>query len=174
MVRTTGDPLAIIPAARGALREVDPLLPMSDVGTFEAARSEQLATRRVPMVLMTSFSFVALLLAAVGVYGVGANVVALRRRELGIRMALGASRRGVLSLVLRDSARMIVGGVAAGIPLALLLSANLRGLLYGVAPNEPAVLLGVALLLAGVALAAALIPARRATRVDPVQVLRVE
>lgn len=174
MLRVTGDPMAIVPAARRAMKSVDPLLPMYEIATFDEFRSRSLAPKRVPMLLMTAFSFVAILLASVGVYGVGANVVALRRRELGIRMALGASRGGVLRLVLRDALRMIVGGIIAGIPLALLLSSQLRDLLFEVRPNDPVTILVVSLMLAAVALFAAFVPARRATRVDPVRVLRAE
>ncbi|MEP7348290.1 MAG: FtsX-like permease family protein, partial [Gemmatimonadaceae bacterium] len=152
MVRVSGEPMVIVPAIRRALKNVDPLLPITDLATFDESRSKTLAPRRLPMILMTAFSIVAILLASVGVYGVGANIVALRRRELGIRMALGASRGGVLALVMRDALRMIVGGVLTGIPLALILSSQLRDLLYEVRPNDPVLLAGVSLTLALVAL----------------------
>jgi putative ABC transport system permease protein len=172
VLRVTNDPSTIVAAARAALHDLDPMLPVIDMRTLDEMHALSLSGRRLPLALMGTFSLVALVLASVGVYGVGANVVASRKRELGIRMALGASRGGVLALILGESVRMIAAGLVFGIPLALLLASQVRSLLFQVSATDAWTLAAVAVLLVVVALAAGFLPARRATRVDPLEVLR--
>jgi putative ABC transport system permease protein len=172
VLRVTNDPSTIVAEARAALHDLDPMLPVIDMRTLDEMHALSLSGRRLPLALMGTFSLVALVLASVGVYGVGANVVASRKRELGIRMALGASRGGVLALILGESVRMIAAGLVFGIPLALLLASQVRSLLFQVSATDAWTLAAVAVLLVVVALAAGFLPARRATRVDPLEVLR--
>jgi predicted permease len=174
VARTPADPGALSAALRRAVHEVDPALPLFDAATFEERVARSLVERRAAMVLAMIFAGVALFLAAVGLYGVLAYAVARRTRELGIRVVLGSTARGILGLVLGRSARVTGIGLAAGLAGAFLLTRSMAGLLYGVEATDPAVYAVVALMLAAVALAASLVPARRATRVDPAVVLTSE
>ncbi len=161
-------------AMRGAVSAIDPLLPVNNLRTIDAAHREVLADRRLPLQLVGAFAVLAVLLVALGLYGVGSNQVEARRRELGVRMALGAPRTGILRLVLRDGLRMVGIGIAAGVPLSLLLMGRIQAILYQVRPFDPIVMAGVIGVLLAVGVAAALVPARRATLVDPAAVLRGE
>jgi putative ABC transport system permease protein len=154
--------------------KVDPSIPVTQVRPMSEVLSASLAAQRFNTLLLVIFAAVALLLASVGLYGVLAFTVAQRTREIGIRMALGAQARDVLRLVLRQGLALSILGVAVGISVALAGTRVLRGLLYGVAPTDPATFAAVALLLVGVALTACLVPARRAMRVDPMVALRHE
>jgi ABC-type antimicrobial peptide transport system permease subunit len=141
---------------------------------MEQIMSGSLAERRFAMLVLMVFAATAMLLAAVGIYGVMSYAVTRRTHELGIRVALGASRREIVGLVLRQGMRLAAIGLAGGLVAALALTRLMAGLLYGVRPADPATLAAVALLLAGIALLACYVPARRATAVDPVVALRCE
>jgi putative ABC transport system permease protein len=141
---------------------------------MEQIISGSLAERRFTMLLLIIFAATALLLAAIGIYGVMSYAVTRRSHELGIRVALGASRREVVGLVLRQGMKLAAVGMAAGLVAALALTRFMAGLLYGVRPADPATLAAVALLLGGIAFLACYIPARRATAVDPAIALRCE
>jgi ABC-type antimicrobial peptide transport system permease subunit len=136
--------------------------------------AHSIANQRFSMALLGVFAALALLLATVGIYGVLSYLVGERRQEIGVRMALGAKGVDVLRLVLSDGARMTLVGIGIGVLAALILTRLMAGMLYGVAPADPATFAMVALFLSGVALLACYVPARRASRVDPVVALRYE
>ena len=173
-LRTAGDPNAIIPAVRAAVRDLDPSLPLSQVQsmeeTLEAARSRP----RFLTTLLALFSFTALLLAAVGLYGVISYSVARRTMEFGIRMAMGAESGDVIRLVAGQGLRLALIGVALGAAGALALTRLIRGLLFGVSAFDPMTFAAMALLLITVTAIACIVPARRATKVDPLVALRYE
>jgi putative ABC transport system permease protein len=174
LLRTTSDPLKLVATARGELQQLDPELPMAAVVTMDQLLADSLSRSRFTMLLLGIFSAVALVLAAVGIYGLIAYSVTQRTQELGIRIALGAQRRDVLRLVLGQGARLTLLGVALGILAALAFSRLLASMLFDVSATDPLTYGGVAGLLAVVALLACFIPARRATRVDPMVALRYE
>ncbi len=161
-----------MPALRSAVAAVDPLLPIGGVQTIEELRADQLSNRRLPLQLVTGFSLLAVVLAALGIYGVGAHLVVSRRRELGVRMALGATASRVQRLVMRDGLATVFAGLLVGIPLALLLGGQMGALLYQVKPFDPLTIVAVVALLAIVGAVATAIPAYRASKVDPLRVLR--
>jgi ABC-type antimicrobial peptide transport system permease subunit len=156
------------------IRELDPDLPIYNVRTMNERVDESLARRRFSMMLLTLFALLALGLATLGTYGVIAYVVTQGTREIGIRIALGATPRGILLLVVRHGATMGVLGVALGVAGAWLLAPFMRSLLFGVEATDPLTFGGIALLLTLVALSASVLPARRAARIDPVVSLRAE
>ena len=174
VARTEGDPMAIAAALRSAVWRFDRDLAIPSLQTLEEVISGSLTARRFTLLLLGAFSALAMLLAAIGLYGVMAYAVAQRTREIGIRMALGAHPRDVLRLVLGQGMALTGVGLAIGIALALALGRSMSSLLYGLAPHDPATFAAVAMLLAGVAALASYIPARRAMRVDPVVALRYE
>jgi len=174
MVRAEGDLAALVPAVRREVAAIDPELPVYEVKTMEAAVDESLSGRRFALLLLGLFAAVALALAAVGVYGVMSYGVVQRTKEIGIRMALGAEQHAVLRLVVGDGMRLAAFGIAIGFGLAVGLSRVLRGMLFGVSSFDPIAYAGLTLVLAGVALLASWLPARRAARVDPVIALRAE
>jgi len=176
MVRTAGEPDAFVGAARAALQEMDPQLPLIQPQSLEqiANQSPSVFLRRYPSYLIGSLAALALILAVVGLYGLISHLVLQRTREIGIRVALGAQRRDIMRMVLRQGLRATVAGVTIGVVAGLALTRLLRSLLYGVTPGDWLTFLSVALLLLVVALAACSIPARRATRVDPIVALRYE
>jgi len=174
LVRTSNDPLALLSTIRNQLQQLDPELPMAAVVTMDQLLADSLSRSRFTMLLLGIFAVVALVLAAVGIYGLIAYSVTQRTQELGIRIALGAQRRDVLRLVLAQGTRLTLLGVAIGVLAALALSRLLGTLLFGVSATDPLTFAGVAGLLAVVALLACFIPARRATRVDPMVALRNE
>jgi predicted permease len=173
-IRTTTVPGALVDEVRRVLTAVDPELPVFSAKTMEDWIDESLVTRRWPMLLSTGFAVVALLLSAVGIYGVLAYVVTQRTKEIGIRMALGSTPRRVFDLVLREGLVLVGLGFAAGAAGAFAIRRSLEAQLYGVRLGDPGVLALGALLLGAVAVAACAIPARRATRVDPVAALAQE
>jgi putative ABC transport system permease protein len=173
-VRTAVDPASLTSAIRAQLREIDPEVPMFAVRTIDEVLALSRAPARSSMLLVGLFATLALLLAVIGVFGVLSYSVTQRTTELGIRMALGASARSVKLLVLGQGMRPVVAGVAVGIAGALGLTRFMATLLFGVTPTDPATFAAVAMLLAATAALASYIPARRATRVDPVAVLRRE
>jgi putative ABC transport system permease protein len=173
-IRTNGSSAGVIAAARRILAETEPGIPLDDVKSLDSVIDQTFSTRRLTKLLLSGFAFVALLLAAVGIYGVMSLHVAHRSREFGIRLAIGADPRALVRLVLGEGAVLAVVGVVLGIIGAVAATRSLASLLYDVSPTDPAVLLGVPLLLAGIALAACYIPARRAARSDPLKVLRAD
>jgi len=180
VVRTRVDPETLLPALRRAVAIVDPAIPVSGAtrsGGFETMGRllrDQLARRSFTMTLLAAFAMGAMLLAALGIYGVMSYVLTLRTREIGIRTALGATGRDVAGLLIAQALRVVGVGLVTGLAGAVALTRLIRTLLYGVGATDPATFGGVTLLLAAVALAASWLPARRAARVDPVVALRYE
>jgi putative ABC transport system permease protein len=174
LVRVQGDPAAFAALARRTVHEVEPDLAINDVQPMRVVVAESLWQRRLWGVLFGAFALSALALGAVGIYGVMSQAVGQRTRELGIRVALGARRGQVLGLVLREGMTLAVAGTAAGLLGALALSRLLSGVLYGISATDPLTLAAMSALLVLVALGACLLPARRATRVDPAVCLRVD
>ena len=168
------DPSVAASALRRAIADADPRLPAADIASMDDLVMQSLGTRRFSMVLLTTFALVALALTCVGIYGVSSYSVAQRTREIGVRIALGAQPRSVVGLVVRQSIRPAIVGLGAGFVLALLVSRLIASMLFGVGPRDPLSLSAVASLLAVVALVATWIPARRASRVDPVRALRAD
>jgi putative ABC transport system permease protein len=173
-VRTAGDPAGMAPAMRAALRDVDPDQPIETLATMQDLVARTTADPLFQARLLSAFSVLALLLAAIGVYGVLAHAVAARTHEIGVRMALGAERRDVLRMVLMRTAAIAAVGVGVGTAGALAATRVLTTMLFEVTPTDGATFVGVALVLIVVSLAAGWIPARRATRVDPLVALRYE
>jgi putative ABC transport system permease protein len=174
VVRSATDPLGLVTAVRSSVEAVDPDQPVYGVRTMAQYLAESVASRRTTMLLLGVFAGLALILAAVGIYGVMAYAVVQRTHEIGVRMALGAGRGDVLKLVVRSGLVLAFAGVAVGLIAALGLTRLMSSLLFGVRPTDPVTLGAVALLLTAVALLASYIPARRATRVDPNVALRYE
>lgn len=174
VLKTAADPASLIAPLRAAMAELDPDQPLSDIKPLTARLDDALAARRAPMLLLSLFSGLALLLAALGVYGVLAFSVTQRTAEFGIRLALGATTRDIAALVLGQGTRLVAFGVAGGLLGYLALSQLVAQLLYGVSAADPATLALAPLVLVAVAIAASLLPARRATRVDPMVALRAE
>ena len=174
VVRTDRDPAALAPDIRQAIHSLDRNIPLSDIQTMDHVVAEATGQSRFYLILLGAFAVVALVLAGVGIYGVMSYSVSRRTQEIGIRMALGAQGRDVLKLVVFQGIIHALAGVAAGLAGALALSRLMTGLLYGTHPNDPATFVAVVLVLSGVAVAASYIPARRATKVDPMVALRYE
>ena len=173
-VRTSGDPLTYVAAIRTAIHEVDRDMPMSKVNTLEALMENSMGQRRLSTILLGVFGGLALLLASIGIYGVMSYTVAQRTRELGVRVALGASRAGVLGLVMRQGMAITLIGVGIGLAGAFGLTRLIAAQLFDVKATDPATFVTVTLVLVAVAVAATLVPALRATRVDPLTALREE
>jgi putative ABC transport system permease protein len=173
-IRAQSDPLALAASVRQAIRSIDSDQTVSNVRTMEQVLSEAVAGRRFSMLLLGAFAGVALLLAALGTYGVIAHSVARRTQEIGIRIALGARPNDVLRLVLGHGARLAIAGAVFGVLGALALTRLMGSLLFGVSPTDPMTFFVTALALPAVAVLASFIPARRATRVDPMIALRCE
>ena len=174
VVRTSGDPLSVVPFLRRAVLESDHDVPLDSVMTMDARLSASVAAPRFYAVLLGLFALVALVLAAVGIYGVLSYNVSQRHREIGVRMALGAAGRDILTLVLGQGLGLTIAGVAIGLAGAFATTRSLRTLLFGVAPTDPMTYVGISGLLIAVAILACWIPARRAIRVDPMTALRYE
>ena len=174
LVRTTVEPLALVQPVRNQIAALDKDQAVFNVRTMEEAVARSVSSRRFSMILLTVFAALALVLAAVGIYGVISYSVAQRTREVGIRMALGAQTTDVLKLVVRDGLKLVVIGVLVGLGGALVLTRLMNTLLFGVTPTDFLTYGAVTLVLIGVALAACYIPARRATKVDPLVALRFE
>jgi predicted permease len=174
LVRTEVSPRSLVPALEAAVHGLDPELPLMRLRTLEELVGRSISQPRFYVVLLGAFAGAALLLAALGVFGVLSQAVAQRRREIGIRVALGAHPRDVLRAVLSHALVLVAAGLAIGLAGALALSRTMTSLLFDLSPRDPATLLGVAVLLAAVAFVASYLPARRAARVDPLIALRSE
>jgi putative ABC transport system permease protein len=174
IIRTAADPSTVANAARRRLQELDADLSVPEFQTFEARFGRALVYPRFVTLLMTVFAAIALALAAVGVYGVVAYGVARRTREIGIQVAMGASRSDILRAVVWQGMLLTLAGAAAGVAGALAITPVLRSLLAGVEPGDPLTLLGVAAVLCLVALVASYLPARRASGISPLEALREE
>jgi putative ABC transport system permease protein len=174
VVRASGDPVQLSEAIRREVRVVDPNEPVFGVRTMNEVVAIALAQRRFTMLLLALFAATALALSAIGIYGVMAYFVTQRTHEIGIRMALGASRRAVLGMVLGQGAKLAAGGVVAGLLGAVAMTRAIAALLFDVSPRDPATLVALSLALCAIAMLACYVPARRATRVDPIRALRYE
>ena len=174
VVRTGGDPASLAAAVRNAIGEVTHEAPITRIRPMTEVVEESMASSRFNMILMTIFAGVALMMASIGLYGVISYSVSQRTHEIGIRMALGASRPSVLGLVLRNGMSLALIGVGLGVGAALGLTRLMASLLYGVSPTDPITFIVISLVLTGVALVACFVPANRATRVDPMIALRYE
>jgi len=174
LVRSDADPLSLAGAVRDQVWALNKDQPVFNVRTMERVVSESIAPRRFSALLMVIFGFVALLLASIGLYGMMSCSVSQRTSEIGIRVALGAQRRDVLTMVIKQAIRLALLGVVAGLVTALGLARLLRNLLFGVGTADPLTFGVVAFVLLAVAFLASFVPARRAANVDPIVALRYE
>jgi putative ABC transport system permease protein len=172
VIRTAGDPLATLPAVRAAIASVDPDQPAYLIASLDDAFAASMAQRRIAMLLLTIFAGVALMLAAIGVYGIMSYMVSERTHEIGIRVALGAPRGQIVGMVIRQTAALVTLGIALGLAGALALGRAVSGLVFGVRASDPPTLAIVALVLGVAALLASYLPARRAATVSPLQAMR--
>jgi predicted permease len=174
LVRTQTDPLALAAAVRRAIWEIDANQPVASTRTMEEVLDRDVASRNTQLTLVGAFAALALLLAAVGLYGVLSYTIAQRTAEIGLRMALGAQTGNVVAGVLRAALRLASIGVVLGVAGAFVVTRFLRSFLFGVSPTDPATLSGVALVLVAVTIVASVLPALRAARVDPMAALRTD
>lgn len=174
IVHTAGNPKSLIGPVRAAIQSVDAEIPVSEIRTMDQMVEESASSRRWTMALLASFAALAMALALVGIYGVMSWSVAQRTREIGIRMALGASSEEVVGEILGRGIKLSTAGLAIGLVCAFALRGVLASLVFDVSPSDPLIYAGVAALMFAVALAACYIPARRASRVDPMIALRWE
>ena len=174
VIRTSGDPYGVLPAVKAAVAAVLPDVPLRNVRTMEQLMAMRLAQRKLNMLLLGTFGVLGLVIAAVGIYGLMAFVVAQRTREIGVRIALGASQSSVVAMVLVKASVLVMSGLAAGGVAAWYLSAAARTFLFRLEPTDPRAFGAAAILLLVAALVASAIPARRAARVDPMVALRAE
>ena len=173
-MKTTTDPLSVVPTVRATLAELDPLIAIASVRSLREVWRTSMTEEEFILTLLTVFGAVALLLAAVGVYGVTAQAARRRTQEIGIRMALGAAAPDVLSRMMRQTLFVVALGLGVGLATALVTTRAMSSLLFGVEPTDPRTLITVVTLLGGVAILASFVPAARATRLDPVDSLRAE
>jgi putative ABC transport system permease protein len=173
-VRTSLDPADLATVIRQKIRGIDPSQPIASFGTMNEVIASSISPRRFSMLLLAIFASITLLLAATGVYGVMAYATAQRTREVGIRIALGAQRGAVIRLILKQGLTLTLIGIITGVAGALAAARAMSGLLYGISPTDPITFAAISLLLLAVALLACYLPARRATKVDPMVALRTE
>lgn len=172
IVAAAGDPLVVAPIVRRHIHELDGSLPLFQVRTFDEVAARSLAQRRFTMTLLGAFAIVALLMAAAGIYGVMAHLVSLRTPEIGVRLALGATRHGVMQQVLREAVTQAVIGLVIGLAASFVAMRGLRAFLYGVEPTDPLTIAAVTTTLLVVAALAVVVPAFKAMRIDPITALR--
>jgi ABC-type antimicrobial peptide transport system permease subunit len=173
-LRTSGDELALAPTARRVMRSLDPEVPIDDVRAMTAVVADTVAPRRFEAAVLFAFGVVAMLLAGIGVYGVLSQSVIARTKELGVRLALGATPSTIRRFVLGEAMRLITLGLIVGVPAAVATGVSIRGLLFGIEPENPVVLAAACGIIILAALVAASIPAGRAAAVDPILSLRSE
>jgi putative ABC transport system permease protein len=173
-IRTSGETSNLVSSVRQILREVDPDQPISNIATMSDVLGVEAAPRRMGMIMLAAFAGLALLLASLGIYGVLAYFVNQHTNEIGVRMALGATQQNILGLVLKKGMGLTLLGVGIGLVVSFALTRLMSSLLFGVKASDPLTFVAVPVLLAAVALVACLIPARRATKVDPMIALRYE
>jgi putative ABC transport system permease protein len=173
-VRTQGDPNVVVPSIRKELAQIDKDQPMANIATMEDILADSVTEPRLESLLLGLFGGLGLVLATVGIYGVTSYSVTLRTHEIGIRMALGAKQDDVLKMVIQQGMKLAFVGVAVGVVASLALTRLIASLLYGVKPTDPLTFALVSIGLAAVAFLASYIPARRATKVDPMVALRNE
>ena len=173
-VRTATDPLRLLPAVKEKIREVDKNQAFSSVATIDELVERSLSRRRFNLLLLGSFAGLALTLAGVGLYGLISYTTGQRTREIGIRMAFGAGRRDVLKVIVAEAMTLILAGEVVGLLSSLALTRLMESLLFGISTTDPLTFVVIALVLAAIPLVACYIPARRATRVDPMVALRYE
>ncbi len=173
-VRTSGDPASLVKPVRAAVQSLDPQLSLAVVRPYSEILSQGLGPARYAAGLLTIFAGLALLLAAIGIYGVMAYAVAQRTQEIGIRMALGAQSHHVMAMMLKQGGWLVMIGVLGGVLAAFFITRLVSNLLYGITPTDPVTFAGVSGLLAAVAMAASYFPAHRATKVDPLVALHAE
>jgi ABC-type antimicrobial peptide transport system permease subunit len=173
-VRSAGDETALGPAIRAAVREEDPNVPVTLLEPISVRIDDNIYSERLLAILSTAFGALATLLAAIGLYGVVAYGVTRRTAEIGVRMALGAQPNDVLLMVLGEAGKLALAGIAAGAVVALALSRLVQAQLFGMQAADPRILTGAALFLAAVAIGAAILPGRKASRISPVQALKYE
>lgn len=173
-VRSNGDPMKLANGVRAAVRDVDPDLPLVHLQTVEQQHNDTFSPYRVYAMSMAMFAAFAIVLAAIGLYGVIAYNTAQRTREIGVRVALGANAKHILTLVAGQGARLVVAGVVLGLAGSFLVLRVIESFLFGASPIDMPIFGGVTVLLAGIALAAIWFPARRATRISPIEALRAE
>jgi predicted permease len=174
LTRTDVEPSSLTSAVRGEITALNKSQPVFNVRTMDQIVSQSVAPRRFSMLLLTVFAVVALALASIGIYGMMSYAVAQRTREIGLRMTLGAQRGNVLRLVIGQGMKLAIIGVGLGLLAAVVLTRTMKSLLFGVSATDPVTFMGIALLLTVVALVACCVPARRATKVDPMVALRYE
>jgi len=174
VVTTDGNPLGLAPVVRKTLAAIDAALPLDTMETYDQDIREQTTGLMYAAAMMGVDAAIALLLAAIGIYGVMANLVEERRREIGVRLAMGARREDVLGMILRRAGVLTGIGTAAGVAMAVLLAQAIASLLYGVHPYDPMVFGGIVVLIGAIALVSSWIPAQRAAGVDPMEALRDE
>jgi predicted permease len=174
VVRTTSDMGTVIEQARSILRDIDSTLPLDGVGTFKEQMNKRLGQERFTTTFLTVFASIALLLIVIGIYGVVSYAVAQRTREIGVRMALGAKKTNILTLILKQGLILLIIGLVAGLAGAVGLTRFLSGYLYGVTATDPMTFVFVPLLITIVSMLACFIPARRAAKIDPMEALRYE
>jgi putative ABC transport system permease protein len=173
-LRVAGDHAHVFNDLRALARQIDPATPLFNLRTMDEQIAGTLSPERMLAMVSTIFGVLAMVLAVVGLYGVLAYAVAQRAREIGIRMALGAAQGRVIRAVIREALTMVGAGVALGIPLSILASRWIASYLYGLKPGDPLTYVGVVAVLCAASVAAAIVPSRRAARVDPMVVLRCE
>jgi predicted permease len=173
-IRATGEPAGLMAAVKREIAALDPTLPLSEIRSMEELTARSVATQRFNMLLLGLFAVIGLLLATVGIYGVVSYVAELRTNEIGIRIALGARAGDVLALILKHGLALATIGVALGLGASLVLTRLMKSMLFGVSATDPVTFVVISVVLAGVALGACFVPARRATKVDPMIALRYE